>query len=1588
MGNSYRIRTVPGKDQNIVIDINQDFEQLEILSLKIRQDDVYTRDCSDYGVIAGRVLANNGYGIPNAKVSVFIPVSDEDLLNPAIAAIYPYKSLSDRNEDGYKYNLLPYLPSYPNHTPTGTFPSRVDNLTNQTAIEIYNKYFKFTVETNESGDYMIFGVPVGSQTLVMNLDLSDMGQFSLDPQDLVRMGMASEDEFDGNKFNASPNFDTLPQIVVINKTIEVVPFWGEQDVCRIGISRADFDITAESSITIKPTAVFMGSMFSTTDETSLKQNCKVKQATGNLCKMITGPGEILAISQTIFNDENGLPILELAKLPNGGKLIDGDGTWLFDLPMNYDYVTTNEFGEQIISNDPTVGVPTKAKYRFKLKWNQPKTISDDVKRAYWLIPNIKENGWSSPAVDPLNGGPGFSEAVQSYAFDLNWSGYTSPPYDLSNTELVSYINCEDRFYEFDYNKVYTVSSFVDNLKRVRNRDRFLAIKRIDDDTCDTTTNKFPVNDGVFHTSIFWLVLNILLNVLGFIGLFLIILYDVVAFIINALWCLVQYIICNILKAMRAILCLFGLLCKYKNKPIPICSPRPPLKGFRLPMITYPDCEVCSCDGENNPVSTVTNSTGPANPTDSTSVMIPFNLSNTYTKLDDTTFYSSFVGGSTCLPFSNREILKQLIGGSNSLNVTGNTNGNISGYTTNDLPFGERINIFNSKGSYYNGSNQIKVRYSPATNPITTVHYDNTLTFVGTGLVNYNPGDMFTTINPSTSPDPNLTNGPKNSYGTNNITGTYTNPLVLPIIYSKPDNTPDAKLYNISGATPTTTTGVYYYPSDIEYYQVITAMTINQYLSMCSTTPFGGSFADVINSTLSFSDSGGTCSVTVKPINSIDLDNNYIVICQRGVDPYSPKINTEFQLGKLFGFGSESTVTITSNYRVNIPIQPSDNVDSLFHHTTVPNNNTQSNALYLYYESYVFKPNSTYISYNTTLHTYYSSLDKDLIQSGLFNIYGNPLTTTQFQSFTPYNVIALNSNAYYSGILSSAKYDSLDYLQGTSYIWKNGTNNFYYSPKYTSTTLTMSNKDRIVMRSDRLPTSDSEYTNNNNSYLFQQNPNFSVYFLLDNGGRENYYIKQNVETYSDGNFEPNDGFETNVFNTFSCDGMVSLDCYQQTGLQFSVKPNCNNTDRISGGCYGFCPTCNSCKIGDIFSILINIKEDFDTWQEFIVRFKFFFALCQGVLSQVFNNNWINGTLFTFSFKVDTFFNNQNKVSGRKFCTNAVMLHPTTNTFYYRASPWDGIKFIGQNTPYPVGGQEGSNTVNIKYPTTILNMGPKNNFIDYVILNGGYKGYQMDLYTTTTYQDTSEIVNLFVLMRLINASFLSALLNPTSPNTIQSLFSRAGKKVDADFAQTSAINSQFGIISVDGDSYSTVGPNQPIIAANSGPSNIMLGVYFSTTTESIQARDYISPGRIIRWNPSVPGSFAYDYLPIKSQLTPHYRWTIQPGGSTIFGTQKNNWATDSNKLIGVKYQGMDRMSSDYPKYNYGIIGSGNNYNARGYLYADSSTDFFSPSYYTLPLLMSTNPGLGGAPWYFYFGLIKGNSSMDRFYNKYIGENTLNE
>ena len=88
MPKSYRIRTQPGVDKSIQVQVEQDFDFLEILSLKLRQEDVYTRFCADYGVVVGRVFANGGTGIPNARISIFIPLDAVDAEDPIISTLF------------------------------------------------------------------------------------------------------------------------------------------------------------------------------------------------------------------------------------------------------------------------------------------------------------------------------------------------------------------------------------------------------------------------------------------------------------------------------------------------------------------------------------------------------------------------------------------------------------------------------------------------------------------------------------------------------------------------------------------------------------------------------------------------------------------------------------------------------------------------------------------------------------------------------------------------------------------------------------------------------------------------------------------------------------------------------------------------------------------------------------------------------------------------------------------------------------------------------------------------------------------------------------------------------------------------------------------------------------------------------------------------------------------------------------------------------------------------------------------------------------------------------------------------------------
>jgi hypothetical protein len=474
----HRINTRLNSDKKVTVELKQNYDLLEILSLKFTQQDAYTSLCADYGVVCGRVSVNNGLGVPNARVSIFIPLTEQDELDPVVSTLYPYKLTNDTNIDGYRYNLFPARKQHGGHEPVGTFPDQANILGSEEYLEVYEKYYRYVAKTNSSGDFMIWGVPLGEQLIHVDVDLSDIGCFSLRPDDFIRQGKGVDSFKNTYTFKSNTDYASLPQIVSFEQTIDVAPFWGNVDLCQIGITRTDFDLS-DQGVKIEPKAYVLGSIFSDQGNNAVNKNCRAKPRMGEKCSLIAEEAVVEVLRFTNRTDENNRPILEFYEL---NEDVDESGSFVLSLPMNMEYVYTNEFGENEITNDPNKGVPTTSCYRFRVSIKN-ESLGRVRTTASYLIPNIREYATSDAEID------------KSYAWSTNWSEYPTAALNdqiiFKNTEGSFYP--QDYFYRLNYNKVYSVSSFMSSYDGGT-----LGIQEISpkaEDNCESNVVTPPVNFG-------------------------------------------------------------------------------------------------------------------------------------------------------------------------------------------------------------------------------------------------------------------------------------------------------------------------------------------------------------------------------------------------------------------------------------------------------------------------------------------------------------------------------------------------------------------------------------------------------------------------------------------------------------------------------------------------------------------------------------------------------------------------------------------------------------------------------------------------------------------------------------------------------------------------------------------------------------------------------------------------------------------------------------------------------------------------------------------------------------------------------------
>ncbi len=497
MSKSYRIRTTPGEGNgylNVNVDLNQNYDFLEILSLKISQKEDYQDFCADYGVVAGRVIVNGGFGVPNVKVSIFIPVEEKDLTNPVISSIYNYQEPfpNQKNGNGIRYNVLPNSQQSLDHTPVGTFPKKREILDDNTTLEIYEKYYKYTTTTNESGDYILFGVPVGEHFLHYDMDVSDIGFLSTRPFDLINQGY-SDDLFASRfKYNSSNNLDSLPQIFSENIPITVEPYWCDSlsTGSALGINRYDI----EPNVKITPTSVFMGSVFSDDEKDSLNKNCKPSREMGKMNEVITSSGKIEALRRNV---DGSIEKFELKE-----DSIDENGNWSVLLPMNIRKVVTDEFGNLIPSPDGVKGVPTEGDYRFRISMDATSNDKRLRQRAKFLVPNTNNNFvFDEFTSDELENSVLFTKNEQLSKVTIG----TDYEDDLRNQ-----YNYLEEFYPFRWKKIYTVKQYIGRLQKsgfdeVRG---FIGIKDIIN---AEGVNKFPANRHDSNLNILYSIICIILS---------------------------------------------------------------------------------------------------------------------------------------------------------------------------------------------------------------------------------------------------------------------------------------------------------------------------------------------------------------------------------------------------------------------------------------------------------------------------------------------------------------------------------------------------------------------------------------------------------------------------------------------------------------------------------------------------------------------------------------------------------------------------------------------------------------------------------------------------------------------------------------------------------------------------------------------------------------------------------------------------------------------------------------------------------------------------------------------------------------------
>ena len=362
---------------------------------------------------------------------------------------------------------------------------------------------------------------------------------------------------------------------------------------------------------------------------------------------------------------------------------------------------------------------------------------------------------------------------------------------------------------------------------------------------------------------------------------------------------------------------------------------------------------------------------------------------------------------------------------------------------------------------------------------------------------------------------------------------------------------------------------------------------------------------------------------------------------------------------------------------------------------------------------------------------------------------------------------------------------------------------------------------------------------------------------------------------------------------------------------------------------------------------------------------------------------------------------------KYCKKTVYIHPIDHVFYYRSTPYkSSTGFIGDDdgvySPWWTPGSstsylhaEGDMDRHILFPTTIVNMGSRNQCIQEICLDPEFSTdcSVTDQIGSTTFQDITDLVSDIYNIKMDKNNLV-----------LRSFFQRPEKEIGGDVAQALMQNSMLGVYgyeSNDGDTQCECNMAVTTTAANMGmleyplPCNTLVGTACPSYTQyaiNITGNDYNIEWEPLMYTAATPiimaGADLWSCITMdlsaSSQTAPFYPWMVEGG---FFGTYKNDWAGTIGDYIypvqnnlGFNLGGAVMATNIW-------VGSGGPWG----IYAGDMQ-------YYMSLIGGGPPGLPEplGPWgngtqevnfsrplFFYFGLRPGRTSYNTFIRKYIDE-----